>query len=290
LAARAWDGPTPAIVHLHWPEKLVTGLGADPTIALLQRLKRDGARVVQTIHNVSPHEASAVDASLQRRIDQLTDGVHFFSAEHELLARAQRPDLPESSIVVPHPRYASRPRVRVGCFGRIREYKRTADFAEALLANPTLPVELVVTGHVDSPETAARLDALAATDARLDFRPGFRAPREFNDAISSVDWVAIPYRYLHSSGVLVSALQGGRRILSQRPAGGTELYGAFGRDRWLVVDPWTDRDAVQALTDAIEASGADLTLPSWADATAALTSFYTTLNARRPRQLPKERM
>jgi glycosyltransferase involved in cell wall biosynthesis len=282
-AASTWDGPAPAIVHLHWPEKLAKSLGVSEAIALVRRFKQQGTRVVQTIHNVSPHEAAAANPWYQNTIDTFTDAVHFFSTEHEGIARANRPNLPTASVTIAHPRYASTPPVRVGCFGRLREYKRAADFAAALLAQCDLPVQLVVMGHADSDEIVQRLHVLAATDTRLDFRPRFATTREFETAIASVDWVAMPYRSLHSSGVLVTALQVGRRVLSPRPVGGTELYGDFHGDRWLVIDPWADNAAVAALAKAIEADRSDLSLPSWTTAAHQLASFYTSTMARPPR-------
>lgn len=284
-AARTWTGPVPAIVHLHWPEKLAKSLGAEQAVALIRWLKQQGARVVQTIHNVSPHEVTAATPWYQESIDGLTDAVHCFSTEHETIARVNRPNLPATSITFGHPQYVTAPPVRVGCFGRLREYKRTADFAAALLTDRDLNVQLLVMGHADSDETVQRLHILAATDTRLDFRPQFAPNGEFEAAIASVDWVALPYLTLHSSGILVTALQAGRRILSPKPIGGKELYGNFGTDRWLVIDPWTDDAAVSALTVA---SRSDLTLPTWATAARELASFYTSVTARPPRPLPQE--
>lgn len=288
-AIRTWHGPAPAVVHLHWPEKLAKSLGADQAIALIKHLKQQGARVVQTVHNVSPHEAGATKPWFQHTIDTLTDGVHFFSTEHEVIARANRPALPAKSVILPHPRYVSVPPARIGCFGRIRDYKRTADFAEALLADPDLAVQLVVVGHADSQDAAKRLRTLADTDARLDFQPEFVAAHKFEATLASVDWVALPYRTLHSSGVLVSALQAGRRVLSPRPVGGTDLYGTYCPHHWIVIDPWTDQTAVQALTRAIGCDRSNLSLPSWSTAANTLTSFYTALTARPPRPLPEEK-
>ncbi|GIH11219.1 hypothetical protein Rhe02_92860 [Rhizocola hellebori] len=287
-ASQAWEGPTPAVVHVHWPEKLATALGSDKAVSLIRHLKQRGARVVQTIHNVAPHETAASQPWFQGMIDTLTDGVHFFSAEHELQARASRPGLPKACVIFPHPLYTSVPLTRVGCFGRIREYKRTADFASALLADPDLPVQLVVLGYADSQDTAERLRALADTDSRLLLQPEFVAAPDFEAAVASVDWVAMPYRSLHSSGVLVTALQAGRRLLSPKPLGGTELYGSYDAERWLVVDPWTDEAAVRALSRVIASSRAALGLPTWATAARELVSFYSALRARPPRMYPEE--
>ncbi|MGH3694038.1 MAG: glycosyltransferase [Pseudonocardiaceae bacterium] len=82
------------IVHLHWPEKLAHQLGVDATVAVLRGLVERGAKIVQTVHNVHPHEATPELVTFLRVVDELTAGVHFFSSDHEAAARAA-PGVPE---------------------------------------------------------------------------------------------------------------------------------------------------------------------------------------------------
>ncbi|GAB2711620.1 glycosyltransferase family 4 protein [Kitasatospora kifunensis] len=280
------------VVHLHWPEKLAARYGSGGALDLLAGLKAAGAVIVQSVHNLAPHEPTPAMVTFGARVDLLTDGAVFFSAEHERLARGLRPLLPGSALHLPHPLFpapasfalARAGGLRVGCFGRQRAYKRTAPFAEAFLAAAPGQARLLVAGEVGDLVVDRRLRALAAADARLDYRPGFTSESGFWDLLAEVDWVALPYRRLHSSGVLVSALQAGRRVLSPTPVGSTGLYlnPEPGPERWVRVDPWDDESAVRAWLHAARApltaaSSSALALPTWPQAAQRLAAFYTRL-------------
>ncbi|MGW0390468.1 hypothetical protein ACWDYJ_06120 [Streptomyces sp. NPDC003042] len=99
--------------------------------------------------------------------------------------------------------------------------------------------------------------------------------------LEQVDWVALPYQRVWSSGVLVAAAQQGRRILSPPPVG-WDAYGPA-LDDWQIVEPWDDDVAVlrwqEALTVPPEGqrrvSGpGSLALPQWDAAADALGEFY----------------
>jgi glycosyltransferase involved in cell wall biosynthesis len=277
-----WTGPIPAIVHLHWPEKLAAALGPQRALALMGELHQAGTRIVQTLHNLAPHEPRPDLARFRAAIDAMTDGVHYFSAEHELVAREHRPALPALALHLPHPRYSTpQPAVPIACLGRLRPYKRTAEFAAAILAGDD-DLHLLVAGHPDDAETDHRLRAIAEADARLDYRPGFLSTAEFRDLLAAVEWVVLPYQQLHSSGVLVEALQAGRRVLSVAPLGGTALYGSYDHDRWLVLPEWDDQVAIRAWRSVVSRSR--ITLPTWPDAASALAGFYAAVIATPPRR------
>lgn len=273
----AWGGPVPAVVHLHWPEKLAATLGPHRALALVDELRQAGARIVQTLHNVAPHESRPDLVEFRAAIDALTDGVHFFSTEHERVARDHRPELPQSVLHLQHPRYgAPASAASIGCFGRLRPYKRTADFVTAVLAGDD-DLRLLVAGHPDDVKADQYLRTIADSDPRLDYRPGFLPITEFRDLLATVEWVALPYRQLYSSGVLVEALQAGRNVLSVAPIGGTALYGSYSHDRWLTLPVWDDRTAIRAWRSVVSQSR--VSLPTWADAAAALVGFYAAVVA-----------
>ncbi|MFJ2110744.1 glycosyltransferase [Streptomyces sp. NPDC087850] len=292
------DGVRPDLVHLHWPEKLARQYGTDTALRVLTRFKEGGALIVQTVHNLAPHEPTGPLAAFARQVDALTDGVHFFSPEHEAAARLLRPYLPQSAVHVPHPLMPSPPvsaphrrpsPLSVGCFGRLRDYKRTLPFARAFLAGAPPAARLLVAGEPDSTATHDAFARLAASDTRLDYRPSFRDDHaDFWRLLAEVEWVALPYERLHSSGVLVAALQARRRILSPTPIGGTGLYaGGARRWWWTTVDTWDDERAVAdwrstaLYSPAVPPSA--LTLPTWPTAAGQLHAFYARLT---PRALP----
>ncbi len=169
----------------------------------------------------------------------------------------------------------------MACLGRLRPYKRTAEFAAAVLAGED-NLRLLVAGHPDDAETDRRLRTMAEADFRLDYRPGFLSTAEFREFLAAVEWVVLPYQRLHSSGVLVEALQAGTRVLSVAPLGGASLYGSFEHDRWLVLPEWDDQAAIRAWRSVVSRSC--ITLPTWPDAASALVSFYAAVIAAPPRR------
>jgi beta-1,4-mannosyltransferase len=276
-----WTGPIPAVVHLHWPEKLAAALQPQLALALVGKLRREGAQIVQTVHNVAPHESRRDLTEFQGAIDAVTDGVHFFSAEHERVARQRRPALPTQVLYLPHPRYGmSSPVASLGCFGRLKPYKRTVEFASAVLTGDD-ELRLLVAGYPDDPSIDRHLAAIADTDGRLDYRPGFLSTTEFRALVATVDWVVLPYRQLYSSGILVEALQAGRRILSTTPIGGIASYGNYDRDRWLALPVWDDHAAIRSWRSVVSQSC--VSLPTWSDAATALVDFYAKIAAAPPR-------
>ncbi len=275
------------IVHLHWPEKLAHQLGVDAATAVLRDFVERGAKIVQTVHNVRPHEVTPELTAFLRSVDELTAGTHFFSADHEAEARSTRPSLPQRVLHLPHPRFALPPSLTasvvagsVGLLGRLRGYKRTVGFARAYLQALGAQARMVVAGHVDEPEVHRGLAELAVEYPGLDYQPGFVPEEGFWRLLGEVEWAALPYRRLYSSGVLVAALQLGRRIISPVPTGGTGLYGTgWDQGRWRTVQPWDDTRAVEELLAAqahVPPVG-ELTLPSWPEAAEAMAGFYAQL-------------
>lgn len=306
----AVDDSQADVVHVHWPEKLAETHGRAAALEILRARKAEGAVVVQTIHNITAHEASADRGAFQAEVDRLTDGIHVFSAEHEQAARAVRPDLPRAVFRSPHPLMpietttlsglgAPAPGgLRMGCFGRLRAYKRIESFATAFLEVTELPATLLIAGHPDSAETDAGLRRLAATDPRLEYRPGFvEEDDQFWSVLSEVDWVALPYAVLHSSGVLVAALQAGRRILSAPPMGGIELYTAEPNPQWwITTGPFNHSNALRrwqqvAPTCTVSPDPRRLQLPDWDTAAARQSAFYARLlTAMSAQQRPPARL
>ncbi|MFE9629534.1 hypothetical protein [Streptomyces sp. NPDC006463] len=279
----------PDIVHVHWPEMLGRLLGDAQALDLLRAMTARGARLVQTVHDLAPHEPGANGTvSFIDAVDSLTHGVHFFTKEHEHLARQIRGALPSPALYLPHPRYpglspgaggAAR-RTTIGCFGRLRPYKRTAAFAEAFVRHATGDQRLLIAGYPDHPATHQVLTRLASAHEQVEYLPGFHPWPEFVRLLERVAWVALPYRRVWSSGVLVAAAQTGCRILSPPPVG-AEGYRTL-LDGSAVLDPWDDDLAVRSWQRAVAApprpalstaTGAP-DLPNWREAAEAFCGFY----------------
>lgn len=293
----------PDIVHLHWPEKLATALGGTrPAVRLLEALADAGAVIVQTVHNPTPHEPSPDLIAYGQAVDRMTAGIVCFSVEHESIARARRPFLPGPVLHLKHPLYPQAGTsgfappepggLRVGCFGRLRGYKRPVCFARAFSRQAPEDATLLIAGACEAPQTDRELRAIASRDHRVRYRPGFALERDFwRTMITDVDWVALPYQALYSSGMLIAALQSGRHILSPVPAGGTALYlgtrvPAAG---WTTLPVWDDDTAIRACVAARNSNlrATPLELPSWDEAAARLCGFYQqVLAAQRADRIP----
>jgi beta-1,4-mannosyltransferase len=278
VAGSAWSGPAPAIIHLHWPDKLSTSLGERGALTLLRSLKLQGSRLVQTVHNVMPHEATEAQRRFIHAVDELSDGVHFFSFEHETAARHFRPNLPQTCVHFPHPQFGQSRPLQLGLIGRLRGYKRTAAFLKVLLTEVLTPIEIQVVGNPDDEATAHALRGFAKDDDRLLLDLRFRSAPGFAEAIASVDWVVLPYERLYSSGIAVAALEMGRGLISPVPIGGTSLYGSAA-NRWITLDPWNDHEAAARIDELARAVQPWLALPTWDEAAASLSDFYTRLLA-----------
>ncbi|WP_328929619.1 glycosyltransferase [Streptomyces sp. NBC_00190] len=224
----------PDIVHVHWPEML--GRLLAEALDLLRAMTARGARLVQTVYDLAPHEPGANGTvSFIDAVDSLTHGVHFFTKEHEHLARKIRGAPPSPALPLPHPRY---PGLGPGAHpARVRP-------------------------------RAGRVP------------PGVPSVARVRRLLERVEWVALPYRRVWSSGVLVAAAQTGCRILSPPPVG-TDGYRAL-LDGSAVVDPWDDDLAVRSWQRAVAAPARPAVstatgapdLPDWREAAEAFSGFY----------------
>ncbi|MER5339336.1 glycosyltransferase [Streptomyces mirabilis] len=283
--------PTPDIVHVHWPEMLADWYGFDGAVAVLRDLRRGGAQLVQTVHDLHPHEMRIGAREYFHEVDAMTSGVHFFSEEHERQARAVRPYLPTLSTRFLHPAFAdeggadrssppkSEGEVTIGCFGRIRPYKRYAEFGRAFADAAVDGYRLLIAGAPLDDGIHQEMLRLARTCPHITYEPGFHDGPRFSSLIEGVDWVALPYREVYSSGVLVQALQAGKPVLAPKPIGvdAYELWPGL-----LTVSPWSDNVAVRRWMDEAHDPkwrNSDVILPSWEAAARQLTAFYRdTLN------------
>lgn len=275
----------PHIMQLHWPEKLVAWYGVDRALAVLRDFAERGTQIVQTVHNPQPHEPSTELTGYLHEVDALSSGVHFFSAAHELQARAARPKLPQLRTLMLHPRFptlaplqqpsvAPGSQVVLGCFGRIRPYKRFLKFARIFgqLAQPSF--RLLIAGAVDTTKTHTELQLLARTYSQIEYLAGFLPEQKFFELLSQVQWVVLPYKQVFSSGLLIAATQLGRRVLAPTPIG-IESYGL--RGMMEMVDPWNDVVAVCRWMEVARTPPPTVSsdsLPTWDEAADHLICFY----------------
>jgi hypothetical protein len=294
------------VVHLHWPEKLLKTSSRTEVLALFAGLRERRWKLVRTYHNLTPHDSDLGD--FERELVRLVDGHHCFSREQRRrLVSAHGPAL-EKALVLQHPRFVlpaelqgspvgrrrapGRP-LTVGCFGRVRRYKRGLEFARAFVARQAVGMRLLLCGLAETAELDVELQALASRSPALEYRSGFLEHAGLISAMREVDLVVLPYASVWSSGILTLAAQLGLPVLAPRPAM-LELEEEEARGIGHFLTAWDDQVALdwleRARDMALEApSQAERVFPDWATAGAALDSYYSTLWEQPPERRSRAR-
>ncbi|MEV0828789.1 glycosyltransferase [Nonomuraea rubra] len=227
LAARRLAGAR--IVHLHWVWKFALPGGARTArvaqlwfAAVLGVVRLLGLRLVWTAHNVLPHRpVFADDAAARRTLVRRCDLViaHHSAALDRL---AELGAVPSRAVVIPHGPFPAPPMPPPGrsggprtflFFGRIEPYKGVEDLLAAFAALPGLDVRLVVAGACPDPALAARLEASAAADDRVELRIGRVAEEDVAGVFAAGDVVVLPFREITTSGSALLALAHGRPLI-----------------------------------------------------------------------------
>lgn len=275
------------VFRMHWPEALVGDRPGARAVALAvlsgllrARLRLTRTPVVYTLHNREPHEgASARQLRARRAFEQLAAVEIHLVPEPGRVTRAEVVPIPHGSYVEPfadHPR-AQRVPGRILFFGLIRPYKGVEQLLAAFAAIPAGDATLRLVGKPMDPALARAVEAADAADARVSHRFGFLSDRELTAEVSAAQLVVLPYRELHSSGVVVVALSLNRPVLIPDSATGRALRDEVGAE-WvrLFEGPLTPAHLADALaaTRTAPAEGPDLSARSWDRVRAAHADAY----------------
>lgn len=204
---------------------IVTPFHAVPALATSLAAGRRPRRIA-IVHNVLPHEPSAVDRVLMRRILGRMDAVIVHSDAQAALARelgvaADRvrvTPLPFPGITgatgarPPLPSAGEPGRVRLLFFGTIRRYKGLDLLLEALADVPG--ASLLVAGDFWEPveDYRARITELGLDD-RVELRPGYVDTADIPGLFAASDALVMPYRSGTASIVSTMARQSGRPVI-----------------------------------------------------------------------------
>lgn len=250
------------IVHVHWPESTFNAslpeawVTTQSLISVVDRLRRRGAKLVWTAHNLRAHEQRhpRAEAAFWREFVARVDAV--FSLSESALAplRARFPELvARPTFVTPHPHYRSRctsvprseARAQLGLaqdaaivlfFGRIFEYKNVPALIEVVQRLPQLTdgrrVELVIAGKPRSSAIAEALEAAAHGEPRIRLMLRHLSEHDTSLCFGAADLVALPYRDILNSGTALLALSFDRKVLMPRLGAAPELARLVG-ERWL---------------------------------------------------------
>ena len=239
-ALRQGSGPQRVIFHLHWlnflfrdiekprqARRVVAGFIKD-----LEAFKREGGRIVWTVHNIISHDAAfpKLEVELSRRLAELADVVHLHSA-------ASLPEVQEAYHIPPQKMRISRHGSYVGCYpdfvtrdqarqtlgitadadailfaGQVRPYKGVGRlitaFRKVLAERPK--ATLIIAGamhhdvfdHLRPALTQAERDRILISDRFLD-------DPELQLVFRAADLAVFPYARILTSGSLLLSLSFG---------------------------------------------------------------------------------
>lgn len=230
---RLWRGECD-LWHVHWPDALLnqrSAFGARAALAgllaLMERARSRGVRIVWTVHNLHAHEGAhpALERIFWKAFIPLVDGHVSMTHAAQASAVARFPRLAQvPGFVIPHGDYRgvypdrisrieARRRLavprdaRVAAFvGRVRAYKNVPHLVRAFAAMDDNQARLLIAGRASPAELGHGIRALASRDARVHLYPGHVATREMQLYLRAADMVVLPYQDILNSGSALLAL------------------------------------------------------------------------------------
>jgi len=222
------------VFHVHWPEILVTGrtplrqfVRQVLTWLLIQRLHLNRTAIVRTVHNVGvPSGLTASQVRLLDLLDRRTT-LRVRLNEHTPVPHGSAlATIPHANFRSWFASYARSDVVRgqIGYVGRIRRYKGVEALLEAFAATrqPAVvstgnlvdaPLSARIAGYASSPELESAIHAQARSDDRVSVEFGFVPDSAIVDIVSSSELVVLPYRLMHNSSAVITALSLDRPVL-----------------------------------------------------------------------------
>lgn len=237
------------LVHFHWPETLVRHRTVPGTIvkrtfalALLFRIVLQRIPVVQTVHNLQPHEpGGAFEAWYLRRLAKMT-GYWI-----RLNSSTPTPDADHTETILhghyrewyPQTDEIARPGSLL-YFGLIRPYKGINGLVETVRGlSPNSAIDsLRVVGKADVPDQVELL-ATAKESSRITFRFDFLPDADLAREIGRAEAIILPYE-MHNSGAALLSLSLGRPLILVRNDVTLQLQQEFSDDWIALVDPGFD--------------------------------------------------
>ena len=222
----------PDVAHLHWPEaplnkarRRAAAFRAAEVLWVVYRLRRQGTRIVWTVHNLQSHFRRYPRAertwwkAFIRSLDGWLSLAHSAAADAQV-AHPQLRAIPHE--VVPHGHFrdaypdTDRPTARAVLglgsetrlmlfLGRVKPYKGVPELVTAFSAVPDAAVRLLVAGRCDDPRLAQSLSR-AAGDPRIELRLTEVPDAEIATLLRAADLVVLPFRSVLNSGSALLAL------------------------------------------------------------------------------------
>lgn len=245
------------VFHIHWPELLIRGsnrrrtaLRRLATLMVLTRIRCSRRVIVRTVHNIEPHEPGS---KWEQRLLSLIDR---WTTLYILLTPESVPRSDAPSVVIPHGDYISWfsgmlvPPTEPGTIlhpGLIRPYKGIEELLSVFCHLDAVYLTLRIVGKTQSEEMSNHILLACQNDRRVIAVLQFVSDEEMATEIGRAQFIVLPYREMHNSGIALLSLSLNRPILVPRNASTDALAREVG-DQWVLRfdAPLTD----QALTAA----------------------------------------
>jgi glycosyltransferase involved in cell wall biosynthesis len=299
------------IFHVHWPDRVILGgnqmrcaVRAALFLVRLANLKRKGARIVWTAHNLSAHEevAPVLSKTYWPAFLALLDGVIYLSNESRRQAIEVYPALKSKcSVVIPHGHYRPMVAENGGLpdratarraldlpqdkfiflhFGQIRAYKNVPLLVREFISLDRPDTALVVAGGIAEAGSIleeCHVAAAGAPSVHFDFR---HVPDEILlQYLAAANVVVLPYRRVLNSGSILLALSANRPTVAPRTGSLVEIANRVG-PRWVMTYEGEFRR--EFLLEACdlhrsESEAPDLSPYDWHAIAASTADFYREL-------------
>ena len=280
------------VLHLHWPELLLR----DPVpfrravkkilfTVMYVRLMLVRTPIVQTVHNISPHENGSryergILAGLERRtrtwiVLNPTSAAISGGEVVEILHGHYREWFAEYALPDTQPgRYLF--------FGLIRPYKQVVGLVDAYLELHDPATSLRIVGSSSDPAVEHKIDELGDSEPRVSVRFEFVSDEELAREVGLCELVVLPYKEFYNSGAALLALSLGRPVLTPRNPASLALQEEFGPEWVLLFDGELGgahlKDALAQLRSTpSRASMPDLSRREWPDIGAAHGRLYRSI-------------
>jgi glycosyltransferase involved in cell wall biosynthesis len=266
------------VLHLHWLHVLTRDAGSEEqarakAAAFLEQLDAYlalGGRLVWTVHNILPHDATyeAVEGWLAGEVARRSHAIHVLATNTIELVAPYYELPPERVFVVPHPGFArtypdsiSRldarheldldPDELVGAMvGAIRPYKGIDELLD-VWARLDVPRRLLIAGVPGSHAAVAPLLERAALDANVLLDARRIDAAEMQLFLRAADFAVLPYRRSLNSSVLLLALTFGLPIVVPEGGGLEELADPAYARTFVPGEPESLLAALQAIPELL---------------------------------------
>lgn len=226
------------LVHAQWIEYIFRGgngakqvVKTGLSLAWLLRIALRHTPVVETVHNLRPHESAGRLERMLHRIWRSVPKVSIYlnaSPENDLAAGAVLLHGAYPGEVLPRPST----RGTLLFIGQIRPYKGLPELLAAFSKTADPALRLRVMGAAADDSYADWIADTAAGDRRIELSLGYAPDRDVRAALLKSDLVVLPYKDVYNSGVALLALSAGRPVLLPAGPSARSLQAEFG-ESWV---------------------------------------------------------